>query len=95
VAAIGADRAAAYTPGEWIPGSKDVLLAGGDGHLLPLGDTIVVRVGGRGIAASAGDAVIVAGMILLAGEAGMRWATQSRRKPAGLNDADAAVGIAA
>jgi hypothetical protein len=73
VDAIGAERAAAYRPGSWIQGSKDVLV-GEDGRLVALGDSIIVRTGGGGgFAASPGDVVIWAGLIILAAEASLAW----------------------
>jgi hypothetical protein len=80
VEAVGIERAAEFEQGSWIPGSKDVLLAPGEGRLVSLGDSIVVRAGGRGIAASPGDFVVWAGLLVLAGEASLAW--QRRERPA-------------
>lgn len=79
IEAVGIERAAEYEAGSWIPGSKDVLLAPGDGRLVALGDSIVIRAGGRGIAASPGDFVVWAGLLVLAGEASLAW--QRRERP--------------
>ncbi len=73
IAAVGAEQAASYAPGAWIEGSKDVLLAPGQGRLVPLGDSILIRVGGRGIAASPGDIVVWAGLLALVAEASLAW----------------------
>ena len=78
VEAVGAGPAAQYQLGDWISGSKDVLVAPGDGHLLPLGDSIIVRVGGGGFVASPGDMVVWAGLLALAAEAGVRWQLRQR-----------------
>ena len=67
--AVGVERAAAYADGAWIEGSKDRLVAPGDGRALALGDAIVVPVGGGGLVVSAGDIVIGAGLVFLAAEA--------------------------
>ena len=85
IEAVGIERAAAYDQGKWIPGSKDVLLAPGEGHLVALGDSIVIRAGGRGIAASPGDFVVWAGLLVLAGEASLAWQRRDRpvRRPTG------------
>jgi hypothetical protein len=79
-AAVGEERAAEYEAGAWIPGSKDVLLESGEGRLMALGDRIVVRFAGGGMAASAGDVVIAAGMLALIGEAVAVRALRSRRE---------------
>jgi hypothetical protein len=73
VEAVGEERAAAYAPGAWIEGSKDVLVAPGEGRLVALGDSIVIGAGGGGIAASPGDIVVWAGLLVLAGEASIAW----------------------
>lgn len=78
IEAVGAERAAGYTPGAWIEGSKDVLLAPGQGRLVPLGDSILIRVGGRGVAASPGDMVVWAGLIALVAEASLAWQKRLR-----------------
>jgi len=73
IEAVGAEQAAGYAPGAWIEGSKDVLLAPGQGRLVPLGDSILIRVGGRGIAASPGDMVVWTGLLALVAEASLAW----------------------
>lgn len=78
VEAVGAGRAAGYAPGAWVPRSKDVLVASRTGRLTALGDTIVVRLRGGGIVASAGDVVVLSGVIILCGEASLAW--QRRRR---------------
>jgi hypothetical protein len=79
-AAVGAERAASYEPGAWIRGSKDVLVADGDGRLIALGDSIIIRAGGGGIAASPGDVVVWAGLLVLAGEASLAWQRRQRSR---------------
>jgi hypothetical protein len=81
IEAVGIERASAYEPGEWIPGSKDVLLEPGEGRLVPLGDSIIVRARGSGIAASPGDFVVWAGLLVLAGEASIAWQRRPRPLP--------------
>jgi hypothetical protein len=76
--AVGAERAASYAPGDWIAGSKDVLVADGAGRATALGDSIIVRVGGGGFAASPGDIVVWCGLALLVAEASWGW-QRSRR----------------
>jgi hypothetical protein len=78
VEAIGADPAAQYEVGDWITGSKDVLVGSGDGRLQPLGDSIIVRVRNGGFVASPGDMVVWAGVLALAVEASVRWQRRSR-----------------
>jgi hypothetical protein len=78
VDAIGAERAAAYAPGAWIAGSKDVLVEDGDGRATALGDSIIVRLGGSGFAASPGDVVVWSGLALLVAEASWGWQRRSR-----------------
>jgi hypothetical protein len=73
VDAIGEERAGTYEAGAWIEGSKDVLVAPGEGRLLALGDGIIVRTGSGGFAASPGDVVIVAGFLTLVAEASLAW----------------------
>jgi hypothetical protein len=73
VAAVGEERAAAYAPGEWIRGSKDVLVPERKRAAVALGDSIVVRVGDGGFVASPGDVVVALGLILLAAEASLAW----------------------
>ena len=78
-AAAGEERAARYRPGEWISGSKDVLVGPGSGHAVALGDSIVVHVGGGGFVASPGDIIVWAGLVLLAGEASLAWQRRASR----------------
>lgn len=78
VEAVGAERAATYETGRWIPGSKDVLVADGGGRLLALGDSIIVRIGGGGMAVSPGDLVVWSGLIILAAEASLAWQRRTR-----------------
>lgn len=77
--AIGAERAASYEAGAWISGTKDVLVASGDGHAVALGDSIIVRIGDDGFAASPGDVVVWTGLVVLAAEASIAW--QRRPRP--------------
>ena len=81
-AALGAGRADRYALGAWIPGSKDVLVTRASGRAVALGDSIVVRAGRRGIVASPGDVVILAGVLLLVGEASVGWQRAHRRAAA-------------
>ncbi len=78
VDAIGTDRAAQYESGAWISGTKDVLVASGDGHAVALGDSIIVRLGKDGFAASPGDVVVWAGLLVLAAEASIAWQRRPR-----------------
>lgn len=78
---VGAERAAAYEPGSWIEGSKDVVVAAGEGRLVALGDGIVIRVRGGGVAASPGDIVIWGGLLVLAAEASIAWQRRPRPRP--------------
>lgn len=71
VSAIGPTRAGRYAPGSWMSGSKDVLVEDGQGRAAVLGDSIVVHLGPGGLVASPGDVVIVAGLLLIAAEAGI------------------------
>ncbi len=80
VAAVGPERAARYVDGAWMRGSKDVLVEAGGGRAVALGDSIVVPARGRGIVASPGDVVILAGVLLLAGEASIGWQRAERRR---------------
>lgn len=73
VEAVGDERAATFEQGAWIRGSKDVLLAPGDGRLVALGDEIIVRTAARGFAVSAGDLVILAGVAALVAQASWEW----------------------
>ena len=81
--AIGGGRAAEYADGAWLEGSKDVLLAPGEGRLVALGDGIVLRIGGGGLVVSAGDVVIWAGMMVLAAEASLAWQRRTHAKASG------------
>ena len=78
--AAGEERAARYATGRWIHGSKDVLLAPGGGHLVALGDGIVLPMRRGGVVASPGDLVVWAGLAVLAGEASMAWQRRGRRE---------------
>ena len=78
VEAIGAQRAAHYQPGDWITGSKDVLVASGSGRMLALGDGIIVPVGSGGFVASPGDIVVWAGLLVLAAEASVSFQRRAR-----------------
>ena len=78
VDAIGAERAAEYEVGEWITGSKDVLVDDGSGRATALGDVIIVRVGDGGFAASPGDIVVFAGLMLLVAELSWGWQRGAR-----------------
>jgi hypothetical protein len=80
ISAVGRERALTYQTGDWIAGSKDVLLASGGGHATALGDSIVIHMGHAGIAASPGDLVVWAGIVILAGE--LSWGWQRRRSAA-------------
>ena len=82
VSAVGPDRADSYDTGQWIAGSKDVLIERPDGHLVALGDAIIVRLGGGGFVASPGDIVIWSGLALLAAEASIAWQSTERTKRA-------------
>jgi hypothetical protein len=72
VDAVGAERAEEYAIGQWIRGSKDVLVED-NGRLLALGDQIIIRVGDAGMAASPGDVVVGAGILIIALEASLAW----------------------
>jgi hypothetical protein len=76
--AVGVEHAAQYEPGTWIAGSKDVLVGDGDGRATALGDSIIVRFGGSGFAASPGDVVVWCGLALLVAEASWAWHRGSR-----------------
>jgi hypothetical protein len=78
-AAAGEQRAARYRPGEWISGSKDVLVGHDSGHAVALGDSIVVHVGDGGFVASPGDIIVWAGLVVLAGEASLAWQRRASR----------------
>ncbi|MBI5287946.1 MAG: hypothetical protein HY873_03115 [Chloroflexi bacterium] len=79
IQAIGEERAERYTPGEWIQGSKDVLVTGDGGRLTALGDQIVVKAGAGGMVASPGDIVVWCGLLVLAAEASVAWQRRERR----------------
>jgi hypothetical protein len=70
--AVGWERAAGYEAGAWIAGTKDVLVADGGGRAAVLGDSIIVRVGSGGMAASPGDLVVWFGLVLVAAEVAWR-----------------------
>jgi hypothetical protein len=78
VQAIGEERAARYTPGEWVAGSKDVLVGEGGGRLIQLGDQIIIRLGDGGMVASPGDVVVWFGLLILAAEASVSWQRRQR-----------------
>jgi hypothetical protein len=94
--AIGAARAADYTVGEWIPHSKDVLVADDEGRMTGLGDQIIIRVGSGGMVVSPGDMVVWAGLLVLAAEGSIAWQRRSReqRETAGLTQPAAEGGAA-
>lgn len=71
--AIGVEDASRYVANQWIPGSKDVLVEDGRGRAAVLGDSIIVRLGSGGFAASPGDIVIWFGAALLGAEAAVAW----------------------
>jgi hypothetical protein len=81
VDAVGVERAVEYTPGEWIAGSKDVLVKRGDGQAVALGDSIVVRAGSGGLVVSPGDIVVWAGLLLMAAEGAVAWQRRPRGQP--------------
>jgi len=78
VAAVGEERALAYRTGAWMAGSKDVLLASGDGRAVALGDQVIIPLGRGGLVASPGDLVVWSGIAILAGE--LSWGWQRRRR---------------
>ena len=82
VDAVGVERAAEYTHGEWIQGSKDVLVAPAMGHLTFLGDQIVFSAGPGGIVVSPGDIVIWSGLMVLVAEVSWSWQQRARRQGA-------------
>jgi hypothetical protein len=82
VQAIGEKRAAAYETGEWIRGSKDVLVTPGEGRLRALGDQIIIRFGGGGMATSPGDLVVGGGLLILFAEASWAWNARRARPEA-------------
>lgn len=75
-AAIGAGRAAEYQTGDWIRGSKDVLVE--HRRATAIGDRIVIRIGGGGLVASPGDVVVWAGVVALGVEAAWVWRAGAR-----------------
>lgn len=77
VQAVGEERAANYAPGEWVEGSKDVLV-GADAPAVVLGDSIVVGLGRRGMVVSPGDIVIWAGLMILSVEGSVAWQRRTR-----------------
>ena len=79
--AIGGERASRYVTGNWIEGSKDVLVEDGSGRAAALGDSIIVGIGGRGFAASPGDIVIWCGLAILGGEAAVSRQRGRRVRP--------------
>ena len=89
VSAIGAERAATYRTGAWVPGSKDVLVAAGGGRAIALGDSIRIGSGRRGLVASPGDIVVWAGLLVLAAEASVAWQRDRRREQNLTNEARA------
>lgn len=95
VQAIGPERAADYETGAWIAGSKDVLVADGEGRFVSLGDAIIVRAGSAGIAASPGDVVIVAGVVALIGEASLVALARRSRRGASIESIETPVPLAA
>ena len=90
VRAIGEERAARYTPGEWVEGSKDVLVTEDGGRLVQLGDQIIVRLGSGGMVASPGDVVVWCGLVILAAEASLAWQRRQRAQRSGATQARAA-----
>jgi hypothetical protein len=77
VQVLGAERAAEHPVGEWLPGSKDVIVAG-SGRLVPLGDSIVIDGGRTGMVVSPGDLVIWAGLLSITAEASLAWQRRTR-----------------
>ncbi len=77
-AALGIERASSYHPGEWIAGSKDVLVRPGSGRAIALGDSITIGSARRGVVASPGDIVVWEGLLVFAAEASIAW--QRRRR---------------
>lgn len=78
VAAAGDEQAARYVAGDWIAGSKDVLVDTGQGRLVALGDGLVVPLGSGGFVASPGDVVVWAGLVVLAAQAAVAWQRRPR-----------------
>jgi hypothetical protein len=79
VSAVGYEKSDTYTTGEWIRGSKDVLVEDGKGRLPALGDIIVVPIGKRGLVASPGDIVIWSGLLILMVEGSIAWQRNERQ----------------
>jgi hypothetical protein len=79
VEAVGQRRAAQYATNRWVEGSKDVLVDDGGGRFTVLGDGIIVRIGSGGFAASPGDFVIWAGLLVLMSEGAVAWQRGGRR----------------
>ena len=77
--AIGIEQASEYQTGVWIEGSKDVLVADGGGRANALGDSIIVRAGANGFAASPGDVVVWCGLVLVAAQASLECQRRIRR----------------
>lgn len=82
IEAVGVERASEYNTGEWIPGSKDVLVTPTTGRLTALGDQIVIKEGRGGMAVSPGDIVIWAGLMVLVAEFSWGWQQRARRQGA-------------
>lgn len=80
VAAVGIERAATYRPGEWIAGSKDVLVRAGSGHAIALGDSISLGTARRGVVVSPGDIVVWEGILVLVAEGSIAWQLRKRRE---------------
>lgn len=80
VDAVGPQRAAHYATGEWMAGSKDLLVPSGAGRAVVLGDSLVVHIGGGGFVASPGDVVVWGGLLLLAAELSFAWQPRSARR---------------
>ena len=78
VEAAGEARAAQYATGDWVSGSKDVLVGPDGGHLVALGDGIIIRFGSAGVVASPGDLVVWVGLAVFAAEASLAM-QRSRR----------------
>jgi hypothetical protein len=81
VHAVGEERAATYTTGEWVRGSKDILVDG-DGRAAALGDQIAIGFGNGGMVVSPGDIVIWAGLVILAAEGSIAWQRRLRQRSA-------------
>jgi hypothetical protein len=79
--AVGEERASGYSVGEWIRGSKDVLVEA-DAPAAALGDTIVIGLGKRGMVVSPGDIVIWSGLMILAVEGSIAWQRRIRLQEA-------------